>query len=944
MIRRIVGCQACQSRFVTLRGMSSICCILTCCCCRLPHLCELTSHTPCLILHLGICPNSTSEYSLGSVLCLECRPKINEAKPPELTYGGKRIRPTTTTQQQNAYDANSPCDFAVDSSKKIDVGDDELNDSFSHFEHVNDAENPNDDERIDTPMEIAPEATKKRRLSTILVTSADGCINSNTDFPLPLPTQSNNECDASDSGNHPRSPCHAKNNHDETEMQEGEVHVAKKQRVEEKDHPSWGDANIIHSGIDGTSNVVSIVGSTYERNHNIQQEIGEEVMVGVDDTTNPRDDENDDDDSDIVWLGTSPSNVPKFDYGTYDDAFYAMANSEVETAATLGKSEYNASCEVAKATNDFHGDEFVGSLGVGPINCEQHGADNIMHDNCASSEDNASDGDSKLHPTTMQLLPSPKKDVCYICGSDLSRLKTGLRGRVAHMKRCSAKNNDLAFGGCSARSNLEDLVDQFERSDDNNNEAVSSKNTESDAANPYNNGQWHNDAESDLKLNKSTFSSQPKQTVLKDFFKAPVKCLTSVLMAGARQVAKSEASIKAALATPPKIAKESNPNIRWGSNNRRNGSCPSYKRIPGTDFICDGFQFATRTLSENYFLTHFHSDVSCVPAIVCLMRFESRLTGFIPYQHYGGIAKNWSDGTIYCSLPTANLVHQQLRVEKKYLHPIPLNTPTAIASKGKSIIVTLFDANHCPGAVMFLFEIGNKKVLHVGDFRFNRQLMMQVPQLLAFSNGSSRLDEIFLDTTYCDTKYTLPTQDEAISAAIEVAGKEVLVSNKDTTMKTLFLFGSYTIGKEKIYMSVAEHLKKKVYVDSRRYQILSSFEWPNERMELFTTNKSDTNLWVVPLGSVNFKQMPDYLEEANKNKLLFASPYGRVVGFRPTGEYKHSHHFTQTTDLRSNFANQISTLPYKYRLDLQSPSKRTNYACSFNISQKPHYKQNKWEI
>jgi DNA cross-link repair 1A protein len=214
-----------------------------------------------------------------------------------------------------------------------------------------------------------------------------------------------------------------------------------------------------------------------------------------------------------------------------------------------------------------------------------------------------------------------------------------------------------------------------------------------------------------------------------------------------------------------------------------------------------------------------------------------------------------------------------------------MNIPTIILSKGKSVIVTLFDANHCPGAVMFLFEVGNKKILHVGDFRWNRELMMQVPQLLAFSSGASRLDEIFLDTTYCDAKYSLPSQEEAISAAIEVAEKEAMTSIRDKSMNTLFLFGSYTIGKEKIYMSVAERLKKKVYVDSRRYKILSSLEWPRERMQIFTTNKNDTNLWVVPLGSVNFKQMPDYMEEGNKNK-AFVAPYGRVVGFRPTGELK----------------------------------------------------------
>lgn len=163
---------------------------------------------------------------------------------------------------------------------------------------------------------------------------------------------------------------------------------------------------------------------------------------------------------------------------------------------------------------------------------------------------------------------------------------------------------------------------------------------------------------------------------------------------------------------------------------------------------------------------------------------------------------------------------------------------------------------------------------------------MQMPQLKAFSNSSPRLDELFLDTTYCNRKYTLPTQKEAISAAIKVAERELVTSKKGANNKTLFLFGSYTIGKEKIYVSVAEALKKKVYVDKRRYRILSSLEWPKERMQIFTTDKTETNLWVVPLGSVNFKQMQDHLEESNmaKSKKSLTAPYRRVVGFKPTGE------------------------------------------------------------
>ena len=101
--------------------------------------------------------------------------------------------------------------------------------------------------------------------------------------------------------------------------------------------------------------------------------------------------------------------------------------------------------------------------------------------------------------------------------------------------------------------------------------------------------------------------------------------------------------------------------------------CPDFKRIPQTNFIVDGFTYASKSLTENYFLTHFHSD------------------------HWGGITRDWSAGTIYCSLPTANLVHNQLGVEREYLHPLGLNTPVTIESNGRPVTVTLFDANHCPG-------------------------------------------------------------------------------------------------------------------------------------------------------------------------------------------------------------------------------------------------------
>ena len=289
-----------------------------------------------------------------------------------------------------------------------------------------------------------------------------------------------------------------------------------------------------------------------------------------------------------------------------------------------------------------------------------------------------------------------------------------------------------------------------------------------------------------------------------------------VLLAGAKRAATTAKLNNDTLATNGK-EKTKKRRGQWGQRQDYSSrSCPMYKKISGTDFVCDGFQYAKPSLTQNYFLTHFHSD------------------------HWGGITKNWDAGTIYCSSVTASLVHQQLGVDKKYLHPLPMLTPTVIGSRGKAVTVTLIDANHCPGAVMFLFEIGNRHVLHVGDFRWNRKVMQSQPPLQPFF-GDKRIAELYLDTTYCNPKYDLPSQDAAINDTIRVVQEHVLKA-RHAKERLLLLFGAYTIGKERIFMAVAESLGMKVYVDKRRYRVLAALEWPASKMSLLTTQPEESRL------------------------------------------------------------------------------------------------------
>jgi DNA cross-link repair 1A protein len=378
----------------------------------------------------------------------------------------------------------------------------------------------------------------------------------------------------------------------------------------------------------------------------------------------------------------------------------------------------------------------------------------INDDDDDDQEDNTFDD-----PLVMDLASSNDKNnnellSCNICGISLAHIQSGWNGRLNHIKRCAKKHHYTAKD-TRFNDDYELFAPPMTKS-----AAATATTSNNQTVNPYTKpSDWHG-RDDDAKLAQAQLSKQAAPSAF------------STLMAGARRAAKLQ-KIQAQSPQAKRGRDWKQGGGGRGYQNRQDGSerpCPFYKKIPNTDFVVDGFHYAKASLTSNYFLSHFHSD------------------------HYGGITKAWDAGIIYCSIGTANLVHQQLGVDRKFLHPLPMNTPTLIASQNnKPIEVTLLDANHCPGAVMFLFMVGKRKILHVGDFRWNRQVMLTLAPLTPFFCGDDRIDDLFLDTTYCDAKYDLPSQQETIEAAIKVAVEEMekAQSNKK---KLLMLFGAYTIG------------------------------------------------------------------------------------------------------------------------------------------------------
>ena len=103
-----------------------------------------------------------------------------------------------------------------------------------------------------------------------------------------------------------------------------------------------------------------------------------------------------------------------------------------------------------------------------------------------------------------------------------------------------------------------------------------------------------------------------------------------------------------------------------------------------------------------------------------------------------------------------------LSVDRRWVHPLPMDVPTVIPNAG-GVSVTLIEANHCPGSCLFLFEgrqtvnagdstfrspfVGSSKVfryLHCGDFRASPQ------HILHPAIKGKRVDHVYLDTTYLD--------------------------------------------------------------------------------------------------------------------------------------------------------------------------------------------------
>jgi DNA cross-link repair 1C protein len=159
---------------------------------------------------------------------------------------------------------------------------------------------------------------------------------------------------------------------------------------------------------------------------------------------------------------------------------------------------------------------------------------------------------------------------------------------------------------------------------------------------------------------------------------------------------------------------------------------------------------------------------------------------------------------------------------KRILRAVPMDTPTMIEVGRSSVQVTLIDANHCPGAVMFLIEGEGKAILYTGDIRSEDwwvNSIVQNPVLLPYTCGLKHVDCVYLDTTFAthhEPHRDFPSKADGL--------QELLDKIQKYPPDTVFYFRAWTLGYENVWLALSSFLQSRIHVSEYQLRLFRAEE------------------------------------------------------------------------------------------------------------------------
>ncbi|XP_073523260.1 5' exonuclease Apollo [Phyllobates terribilis] len=236
--------------------------------------------------------------------------------------------------------------------------------------------------------------------------------------------------------------------------------------------------------------------------------------------------------------------------------------------------------------------------------------------------------------------------------------------------------------------------------------------------------------------------------------------------------------------------------------------------LPNTPIAVDFWQIRKCSHIRLFFLSHMHSD------------------------HTVGLSSTWKN-PLYCSPVTAKILKHKLQVKSTWINPLEVGDCHMLPLDDcgiETVSVTLIDANHCPGSVMFLFEGYFGTVLYTGDFRYD-PIMLAYPPL-----RNLKIDVLYLDNTNCDPDQRLPSRQKATEQIKELIEKH---PSHD------IVIGLYSIGKESLLVDLAITFQSRIVVSPQRLELLNLLEIE----DVFTACSGDGRIRVVDQSEVKYSNM-----------------------------------------------------------------------------------------
>ena len=242
---------------------------------------------------------------------------------------------------------------------------------------------------------------------------------------------------------------------------------------------------------------------------------------------------------------------------------------------------------------------------------------------------------------------------------------------------------------------------------------------------------------------------------------------------------------------------------------------------------------------------------------------------------------------IYCTHITASLVLKRSKLEylaSSFIHLEKDESYTLHVSHDETVNVTLLDANHCPGSVMFLFSKDGCNALYTGDFRVNKYLAIND------AIKDVQLNYLYIDTTFFSPKipifHNFPSREESEDAVVRFVLRE---KEKNDSVEVHI---DVTPGWENIFIALGNHFECDIQAMENLY---SQYEDIENILFYLTLKKS----WIhinqtnseCPLCSVDtLKLRPSIQWKLHNNMLSNDAMIAAKAGAQKTWYVTHSMH------------------------------------------------------